>query len=218
MHTCLAQPGIAYDTSRVVQRTFTPAAINGYKGDKDFQYNRYKEPPASLWDRFWNWVWSMIEDVLSTEQGAFTFRTVLIVLAIVVLGYFIFRLTGMNKAGLFKRNTGDVSAYTISDEDIHAINFEQAIEQAVQNGNYRLAVRMLYLQTLKKLADRQLINWQLNKTNIAYLQELQASSYQQGFSHLTWQFESNWYGDMPIDAAEFQGVRDQFNQFNRQIQ
>ena len=213
----MAQPGIVYDSAHLVQRSFEQGKLSEYKADKDFQYNRYKEPPASLWQRFWDWFWLKIAEMLSTKEGALTFKTVMISVALLVLGFFIYKLTGMSKAGLFKRNTGDVSGYTVSDEDIHGINFEQAIEQAIQNNNYRLAVRMLYLQTLKTLADRHLINWQLNKTNIAYLQELQASTHQQAFSHLTWQFESNWYGDMPIDATEFGEVRNQFNQFNRQL-
>lgn len=220
MHTCLAQQQqeLAYDTAHLQQRHFEEKKMDGYKADRDFQYNRYKEPPASLWDRFWDWFWEKIAQIMSTREGAITFKTVMIILAVLVLGFFIYRLTGMSKAGLFGRTTGENIGYTVSDEDIHGINFEQAIEQAVQNGNYRLAVRMLYLQTLKMLTDRNLINWQVNKTNITYLQELQGSAYQQPFNHLTWQFESNWYGDMPIDAGEFNQVRDQFNQFNRQIQ
>jgi hypothetical protein len=155
--------------------------------------------------------------MLSTEGGATAFKTVFILLAVMVMGFFIYRLTGMHTASLFKRNTGDVSGYSITDEDIHSINFDQAIELAIQNNNYRLAVRLLYLQSLKRLADKHLINWQLNKTNIAYVQELQGSRYQHSFSNLTLQFESNWYGDMPIDTAEFDAVHEQFNQFNRQF-
>jgi len=208
---------ILYDSASINARSFNAEKIKAFNASDDFQYNRYKEPPRSLWDRFWDWFWQKIEDMMSTEGGAFAFKTVLTLLAILVIGFFIYKLTGMNKAGLFKRNTGDVSGYTVSDEDIHSINFDQAIDQAVQNGNFRLAVRLLYLQSLKKLADRNLIKWQLNKTNIAYVQELQGSLYQPVFNNLTLQFENNWYGDMPIDNAEFDTVRSQFNQFNRQF-
>jgi len=219
MHSSLAQRGhgILYDSSETTVRYFSPGKIKAYNADKDFQYNRYKEPPKSLWERFWEWFWNKIETMLGTEGGSAAFKTVFILLAVLVLVFFIYKLTGMSKAGLFKRNTGDVSGYSITDEDIHSINFDQAIEQAVQNNNYRLAVRLLYLQSLKRLTDKNLINWQLNKTNIAYVQELQGSPYQSSFSNLTLQFESNWYGDMPIDVTEFNTVHQQFNQFNRQL-
>jgi len=215
MHAGLAQRGLVYDSSKIETRAFSPGKIKAYNEDQDFQYNRYKEPPKSFWDRFWAWFWNKIGEILGTEGGSTAFKTVFILLAVLVLGFFIYKLTGMGKAGLFKRNTGDVSGYSITDEDIHSINFDQAIEQAIANNNYRLAVRLLYLQSLKILADKNLINWQLNKTNIAYVQELEGRSYQPFFSNLTLQFESNWYGDMPIEATAFDAVREQFNQFNR---
>jgi len=222
VHNCVSQyrhdpHEILYDSSAIQARSFGPEKIKSYKEDPDFQYNRYKEPPKSLWDRFWEWFWNKIGEMLSTEGGSATFKTVLILLAVLVIGFFIYKLTGMNRASLFKRNSGSVSGYTVSDENIHSINFTQAISQAIQNNDYRLAVRLLYLQSLKMLADKNLINWQLNKTNIAYIDELQGSTYQSSFSNLTLQFESNWYGDMPIDATEFNAVHEQFNQFNSQL-
>ena len=212
-----AQP-VAYDSSAVQRRSISSQVISRYRAEEAFQYDRYKEPPASWWQRFWQWFWQKVYDFLSTDTGGRAFKITLIVLAVAVLLFFIYRLTGMNKSGLFQRNTGKVSGYSVSDEDIHSIPFEQAIEEAVQNGNYRLAVRLLYLQSLKELADKGLIQWQVNKTNIAYLQELGGTGYAPVFSNLTRQFENNWYGDVPIRETEFTEVRQQFNQFNRQIQ
>jgi hypothetical protein len=198
-------------------RSLNAEKMNAYKADKDFQYERYKEPPKSLWDRFWDWVWNKIGQLLGTQGGSAAVQTILIVLAIAMLVFFILKLTGMTKVGLFGRKTGNGLDYTESEENIHTINFEEAIEKAIASGNLRLAVRLLYLQSLKKLADNGFINWQLNKTNIAYVAELSNTAYQPAFSNLTLQFESNWYGDIPIDTAEFDAVRDQFNQFNRQL-
>ncbi|HMC86139.1 MAG TPA: hypothetical protein VKI61_11465, partial [Chitinophagaceae bacterium] len=163
MYTCPAQQGIRYDSSARAVRTFNPEKIKAYNADKDFQYNLYKEPAKSLWDRFWEWFWNKIEELLSSKNGSLAFKTVLILLAVVVICFFIYYLTGMHKGSLFKRNNGNVSGYSITDENIHSIHFEQAIDQAIANGNYRLAVRLLYLQTLKMLADKNVISWQLNK-------------------------------------------------------
>jgi hypothetical protein len=206
------------DSSVVNVRLFDGGEINKYKADPDFQYDRLLEPPVSLWDRFWNWFWRKVEELLSTEAGKNTFKTLLTVLAVAVLVYTIMKLTGMTSAGLFgNRNTSEKLPYSTHEEDIHAISFEEAIEQAVKDGNYRLAVRLLYLQSLKKLTDKGLINWQINKTNIAYVQELSGTFYQQSFNELTLKFETNWYGDRHIAPDEFRLVQDQFNQFNKQI-
>ena len=222
MHVSMAQyrhvrNEILYDSAVVTVRTFDTGKIKAYNADRHFQYDRYKEPPKSLWERFWDWFWNRVEALLGTKGGSAAFKTIFTLLAVLVLAFFIYKLTGMSKTGLFKRNTGEVSGYSVTDEDIHSINFELAIEQAVQSSNYRLAVRLLYLQSLKRLADRNLINWQLNKTNIAYVQELQGRIYQPAFNSLTLQFENTWYGDMPVAPGEFSTLHEQFKQFNRQI-
>jgi hypothetical protein len=212
-----AQLIVQYDSSAPVHRNFNAQQMAAYNTDEEFQYNRYKEPPVSLWEKFWSWFWRRIGDILQTDAGSAAFRTVFITLAVLVLAFFIYKLTGMNKAGLFKRAAGESVGYSVTEEDIHSINFDLAIEQAVQNRDFRLAVRLLYLQSLKQLADKNYINWQLNKTNIAYVQELKGTKHQPVFTDLTVQFENTWYGDMPISAEGFTEVRTQFNQFNRQI-
>jgi hypothetical protein len=50
-------------------------------------------------------------------------------------------------------------------ENIHEIDYDQDIKEAIAAGNYSLAVRLLYLQTLKTLSDNALIKWNINKTN-----------------------------------------------------
>lgn len=215
---CLSQEQIANDSSSVTVRHFSSTIITGYKADPAFQYDRIIEPPKSVWDRFWEWFWQKIAQTIGSKQGGRIFNTVLILLAAAILTFFIIKLTGMQNAGLFgKKNTGNALDYSIHDENIHTIDFDAAIHEAVEKRNFRFAVRLLYLQTLKYLTDQKLINWQLNKTNITYVQELNGTAYQQSFTDLTFQFENNWYGDLPIEESEFIQVKDHFYQFNRQL-
>jgi hypothetical protein len=211
------QKQIPRDSSVVDVRSFSAAAIQKYRADKEFQYERSAVPPQSLWDRFWEWFWDKVGSIFSTKAGSRTFRTIFIIVSIAILVFFIYKLTGMSKTGLFGRKGASGLDYSASDENIHTINFEDAIQQAIDNGNYRLAVRLLYLQSLKALSDRGLINWQINKTNVAYVDELSGTAYHQSFDKLTLQFENNWYGDVPITAAEFAPVREQFNRFKNQL-
>lgn len=213
-----AQEQIMFDTSSVAVRKFEPGKIEAYKAEPAFQYERIIEPPKSLWDRFWDWFWKKFMSLLGTEEGGRAFNTMLILVAIGILVFFIMKLTGMTNAGLFgKKNKENALDYSLMDENIHAIDFDTAIQEAIDQKNFRFAVRLLYLQSLKNLADRGLINWQINKTNVAYVHELNASAHQQNFRNLTFQFENNWYGDLPIEENEFMAVREQFNQFKRQL-
>ncbi len=214
----LPQKNYSGDTSSIKVRNFSSGTMSEYKNDPDFQYELVAEPPQSLWDRFWSWFWQKAGEILNTDAGNRIAKTIVIVVSIAILLFFIGKLTGMTRAGIFgKDSKAGQLRYSIHSEDIHDINFEAAIQQAIDDRNFRLAVRMLYLQSLKSLADRGKINWQLNKTNVAYVHELQGTAYQLIFRDLTWQFERNWYGDVPISEEEFAGVRGQFNMFNQQL-
>ena len=206
------------DSSTISVRQFSQPLLNSYRSDRHFQYDKITEPPISLWDRFWEWFWNKIGDILSTKTGRNTFLGVIGTIAVVILALFIAKLTGMARGGLFdKKNNESDLAFDLLEDDIHSINFETAIETAINDKNFRFAVRLLYLRTLKNLADIGLIQWQVNKTNIKYLEELNDNAHRKTFQDLTLQFENNWYGDLPIGEIEFHSVQDLFNQFNKQV-
>lgn len=206
------------DTVPVTVRKISAEKIKQYRMDPTFRYEPVSETAPSYWDRFWEWVWSKINKLTGTPRGARMINILLIAAASGLLLYFIIRLSGMDRTGLFgKKNTGDLLPGEALDEDIHSINFDQSIHQAVANRNYRLAVRLLYLQSLKSLADRDIIQWQLNKTNSAYVKEIKGQPQQAAFHQLTLWFENNWYGNMPVNETDFGLIKNQFEQFNQQL-
>ena len=212
------QEALITDTSTVSVREFNKAKINALKAEPDFQYDRALEPPVSLWDRFWSWFWHRVGEIFNTRSGRRTITSILVILAVAVLVYTVMKFTGMTSVGLFgSRNTGEGIPYNTFQENIHSISFQEAIDRAISEGNLRLAIRLLYLQTLKNLSDRELITWKINKTNVAYVQELRGTNYQQPFNILTSKFETNWYGDRQIDQAAFRLVQKEFDKFNEQI-
>lgn len=203
---------------QVSVRKISPAALNNFKREVVFQYEYVNEPARSIWDRFQDWFWSKISEMLSSESNRTILNTALIVLSATILLFFVIKLIGMKNGGLFgKKNRGGMLDYSVTDENIHTLNFDSAIEEATNNGNFRLAVRLFYLQCLKNLADHRLINWQVDKTNITYVQELKGNPLQHHFRQLTYQFENAWYGDLPVKEIEFLAVKDQFIAFNRQL-
>ncbi len=68
------------------------------------------------------------------------------------------------------------------------------IHEAESKNDFNLSIRYLYLQSLKKLADHELIIFSPDKTNNKYVQELSGNSYQQEFASLTHNYEYVWYG------------------------
>jgi hypothetical protein len=94
----------------------------------------------------------------------------------------------------------------VLEEDIHSLDFEKLIREAVQQQQYRLAIRLLFLQALKLLADHHHIHWQPGKTNHDYLEELTDDRLRSGFSELNFYFEYAWYGNFTISPKLFAKV------------
>ena len=120
--------------------------------------------------------------------------------------------------GIFrKKATTAPIPYSEFFEDINAINFDEEIENAIAKGNYRFAVRLLYLKCLKHLSNSGLIDWQIDKTNSAYISELKNQQQQDAFRMLTLQFEYVWYGEFLIDQQAFKTIDTSFRDFNKKV-
>lgn len=201
------------DTSTVEVRTIN---IDVYKKQKDFQYNIPKPSRESLWNLFWRWFWQMIDEIRKTKTGRYTLNTLLIITAISAIVFFIVKVTGMNAAGIFGRNESALN-YTVGSEDINSIDFKSLIDNAIDNANYVLAVRLLYLQSLKFLTDKNVVNWKINKTNTDYIKELNIYPYQSKFILLTNVFDNVWYGNKDLDKEKFEEVYQLFKQFQKAV-
>ena len=212
-----AQQKIQYDSSVIHAREFSKNSLSSYKTNREFQYDSIHEPPKSLWDKFIAWIDSIISRIFSSIGSGGIVGWILTILAAAIIVFVLIKISGMGDGGLFGKKSGKALSYTVNYEDIHSINFDGAIQQAIDDKNFRLAVRLLYLQTLKILTDKGKINWQINKTNFHYLHELSDTSHQPEFMQLTKAFENNWYGNIPVPESGFNSLRQSFANFNQQL-
>jgi hypothetical protein len=98
-------------------------------------------------------------------------------------------------------------------EDIFAVDFEREIKKAVESKNYRQAIRMFYLRTLRDLSHLSLIDYKHERTNSEYLAQLAGTNYYRPFFQLTRDFEYVWYGQFDLSFEAFQQVKDDFSKF-----
>ncbi len=210
------------DQSKTDLHSFNDRALENYKGKKEFQYDDTPPKTASAWDRFWISFWKWFRELFRSEKNtqqsslfAAVLKYSLIGLSAALIIFVIFKLLNVDFKLLFGKSKVIDVPYDESLENIHEINFDEQLETALENNNYRLAVRLLYLQTLKQLSDRELIDWQPEKTNNIYVAELENQSLQVDFSSLTYQFEFIWYGDFPVDKTQFTQLKQSFENFNQ---
>lgn len=188
------------------QREFKPDVKSRY-GGTDFDYNIRPRAKTS-WDRFWEAVGRFLEELFTiSEGGAKTSVIILrIVLGIVVLGVvylIVMSLIGKKGFWIFSKSHKNISAQDITEEDIRQMNFGEMISETKEQGNYRLAIRYYYLWLLKRLTNREIIEWHWEKTNSDYLYEIKNNTLKQDFEYLSYIYEHSWYGDFPIDETAF---------------
>lgn len=203
------------DTSGITLKHFNRNELNGYARQPEFQYQEIRSNP-SWWTRFWRWFWHLFDGARGETRGkslATFFEYLFITLGVAAIVFLVVKLAGADFMGIFSRKTVAIAGSDEHHENIYEINFEQQIEQAVAQGNFRLAVRLLYLRCLRQLDEAGLINWQIDKTNTVYVNELTDADQRSAFKVLTRQFEFAWYGGFRVDAGTYQYVSGLFNNF-----
>lgn len=139
-------------------------------------------------------------------------------IAIFFIGFVLFKL--FFTSGLFTKGNVRPKEEQVIEEPEQLSEFAEyndLIQEAESKNNFNLAIRYLYLQSLKRLSDRELILFAPDKTNNLYVQELYGQSYQHEFATLTLNYEYAWYGKFAIDSERYQKLKDEFILFNKKV-
>lgn len=113
-------------------------------------------------------IWHDIFDSDFYEQNGTTLWIILgAVLLLALIAFIVFK-----RPDLFTHSgKTDSVGYTVSEDTIYGIDFEQEIAKTMEGKLYREALRLIYLQTLKSLSDNHQIDWQPFKTPTQYTYE-----------------------------------------------
>ena len=170
------------------------------------------------WDRFKAWLADKIFGPLAEANTGPVVKWVMYAVAAFGLLFAITRLLQMDVGQVFSRKRAASIAFEDLVEDIEGMDFDSLIAEATAARAYRRAVRLLYLKTLKALTTENLIDWQREKTNHEYIDELRRLDLRTAFAELTYLFEYIWYGDFPVDEHSFERVRMRFAEFGQTMQ
>ncbi len=201
------------DRAPVTVRYPDAEKLRDLQTDRAYQYGTDAPPPDNPIARFLAYLWQEIARFLASDAYQNVWQYVFLAAIAGIIIYLLLKADVLGSLFAKRAQQGEELDYETITENIHEIDFNGAIGQAVEQQNYRLAVRLLYLQTLKRLTDAELIQYKPDKTNRQYVYELANSPRQADFEHLTRQFEFIWYGDFPVDAGRFDELRVQFRAF-----
>lgn len=203
------------DSSTYTLRSMDEQAMESLRQNPDFNYEN-RVPSLSWWERALIRFFEFLGRNRETTGSLLEILVyVIVIFALVVL---IMNLAKLKVSTLFSKKDRalDLPAQLL-EEDIHEMDLDDLVAEAVRVGAYRRAVRLLYLRSLKDLTQGQLIDWRPEKTNFDYRLELAGSPLARPFDKLSRSYEYIWYGEFPVDEGEYQGLAGQFDDFKTQI-
>jgi len=180
--------------------------IAAYQADPRYNYNSQADfGNDNLIDYFFHWLDRLIRDFarLGDSRGGQWFLALFFVAVVLATVFFIYR----KRPELFFRAKKMPLPVEITEENIYGVDFETELAKALDAGDYRSAVRILYLQTLRLAADREWIDWQIYKTPTEYVYELKPAALRTAFRELTKRFLQVRYGNFKATAKLYESMR-----------
>ena len=140
----------------------------------------------------------------SSDGSGFPVFELLAIVAILGVVYFVARAI-LQKEGywIFGRSSKRIVTNDLTVENLHEMDFATLISQTKSAQDYRLALRYYYLWLLKKMAARNVIDWNWEKTNSDYYYEIKDNALRDDFKYLSYVYDHSWYGEFPIDEKSF---------------
>jgi large-conductance mechanosensitive channel len=187
------------------ERSFSTNLKEKYSG-KDFQYKENKvkkKKTTSSNNGFLSLLVFFMSSIFPFLLGGF----IVFVIIKIILGSD-FRLRTSNS-----KSNKHSKKLIYEEEDIHEINLETLLQQAIDDKNFRLAIRYYYLSTLKSLSKSKVIDYHKDKTNSEYLFEIEDVALRSQFSYLSYVYSYVWYGEFSLDETNFKVAENKYQSF-----
>lgn len=203
---------VKYDESDLQPIELSSEELDSYKNDSDFNYEEVK-PENGWWTDIVNWFYNILRrffewifGVGNAEGYLAVFLKILPYLLLALFLYLVIRFFIKSSILGIGQNKKNPNVVTLSEEE-HIIkneDIQELIKKALADENYRLAIRYYYLFILQLLSERELIDWQQQKTNDDYMAELSDSSFKNDFVKATLLYDYVWYGEFELNLERYQ--------------
>ena len=209
-----SSPEDLWDSTELFLRSPAEGALDEYREDDRFNYGPDGGPEEQgLFEKFVEWLSEFFDRIFGIGETVESVSGVIpYIFFIAALCLVIWTVVRSNGGFRMFRRKAQREGIVFDEEirDIHALDFPNLLQEALDRKDYRSAVRIHYLQLLQSLSSRGRIDWRPEKTNGEYLAELRSGTLYDPMRRLTLLFDYVWYGEFPIDGGEYQVVRGDF--------
>ncbi|MBO3699483.1 DUF4129 domain-containing protein [Roseivirga sp. E12] len=192
-------------------REFDQEKLSEYQQDKNFQYELPKPEREGILERIWRWLQEWYASVIGTGPTANIIDILFRIGLFAAFVFFIIKIFGIEVTTVFKPTKAQKLPYQVSEEQLLGIDFEQEIANAIQQKQWRFAVRLTYLHALKLLAEAEWLTVKKGKTNRDYLYELSGKNIEKDFERLSFIFDYTWYGHFEASDVILEEAKDHFD-------
>ncbi len=214
-----AEKPLLIEHSNIKKRNF-PDLRKQYDSDEFVYETRSKKKNA--WDRFLEWLNEFFGGSNSNGSSGSTLDTLLKFLAGGIILFVIFLIVKaiMNKEGKWifgKSSDKHILRYDELEKDLQSVNFEKLIRETRISGEKRLMIRYYYLWLLKKMSAQGYIEWDPEKTNSDYINDLKQADLKADFEYLSYLYNYIWYGEFDVDEQALQKAAQAFEKTIKSI-
>jgi len=190
-------------------RAVPDSVIAAYKKDRNFEYANnpaywIKEPVShekNFLDRIFEWF-----------SSKWFSRSLFVVLGSVLL-FALYKIIKENKLYMFYSSARKQAVATEDEMDMTYENINEKIRKAIDAGDFRNALRYMYLKALRMAGDKELIHFHAQGTNQEYITQMINQPGEKDFRLLTHAYEYVWYGGFVLTHPQFETLRVQFDKF-----
>jgi hypothetical protein len=159
------------------------------------------------------------DDFIVKDKPRTSMQTVLWIIIIAGGLALIFVLLAARNVSVFGRKKKLINDPVETDEttDIFAIKYISEIDRAAMAGNYRLAIRLMFLRLLKSMTEQNIIDYKHDRTNYDYLVQLNTSPYYSDFFRVTRHYEYTWYGKFNVSPDAYEIIKNEFDTLEAKV-
>ncbi|MBK5212801.1 MAG: hypothetical protein JJE55_03960 [Flavobacteriaceae bacterium] len=211
---------VSVDSNAVVQKHFSENLFEKYSGS-DFDYDTVEGEAENFLGRAIQWFFNKLGELFGIHLSPEMYQLIKIIVYILLIVFAIYilvkLLVGDNASSFFSRQSKMVSPLNIQEEHIENVDLDSYIKNAFKEENYRLAIRYMYLKSLKSLSLNNIIEWHFEKTNSDYYREIENEGLKENFKKTSYLYDNIWYGEFALDKAGFENAEKDFERLNQNL-
>lgn len=191
--------------------------LSRFRQDPAFDYT-YRTFDAGWPDSWRKWLEKHLPWLRSWPRNGRWLYILVEISALVVLFFLVYYLVHSKYRHSARGKQPDFDRYIGSEmEQVNEISYPVLLEQALDERDYKLAVRIHFWYVLGLLEQQGLICRDLHRSNAVYLREISRQPLRERFGELVRIFDCVCYGDFRVDEVLYESIRKKFNDFQQTL-